>query len=266
MTDLDRSRGGCPPRRFDGKLALVTGASRGIGRAVALTLAEGGATILLHYARDEQAATTAAEAIEGRGGVARLVQGAFDTDDGLQRTLDQLDRELTSQERPLDFLVNNAGVSPPDASIEETGLADLQRLMAVNTLAPYALIRALLPRMADGGRIVNVSTALTRMAFPAGLGYIMSKGALEAMTLSLAQQLGGRGITVNVVAPGVIDTDMNTEWLRDDAGALPWILSTTALGRVGQPDDVADIVAFLLSDDGRWVTGQCIDASGGTAL
>lgn len=251
--------------RFTQKIGLVTGGSRGIGFATASRLAAEGATVLMHYGHDGEAASRAVAAIAEHGGVARPVQGAFDTTDGVEGVVASVARELQAAGRQLDFLVNNAAISP-EAGIEDTSHELLEQVMAVNAFAPVALIRGLLPEMADGGRIINVSSALTWAVMPEAVAYAMSKGALEAMTRTLAKGLGGRGITVNTVSPGVIDTEMNAEWLGQHPENREWVIGDTALARVGQPADVADIIAFLLSDDGRWITGQCIDASGGWHL
>ena len=123
-----------------------------------------------------------------------------------------------------------------------------------------------MPRISEGGRIINISSGVTRIAFPEIIGYALTKGAIDAFTLTLAQHLGSRGITVNAVAPGVVDTDINADWLRGNQEAIDGVTADVALGRLGQPEDIAKVVSFLTSEDGGWVTGQVIDATGGTHL
>ncbi len=164
----------------------------------------------------------------------------------------------------LDILVNNAGVSgsgPVGEAVPEV----FDRMIAVNAKAPFFLVQSALPRMRDGGRIVNVSSLASRRAFPESVAYAMSKGALDTMTLCLAKELGGRGITVNSVGPGFIETDMNAR-RRTTPEACAALAARSVFGRIGRPSDVADVVAFLVSDDARWITGQYIDVSGGTDL
>ena len=245
-----------------GKVALVTGASRGIGRAIALSLGRRGATVLVHYAN----ARDAAEDVVCEIGAERAIALQADLADAngaaslATATGQVLDR---FGQLPLDILVNNAGVSCR-APIEDVTQADLARVMQVNFHAPFFLIQHLLPRFRAGGRIVNVSSMGVRSAYPGMAAYAPSKAALEALTLVLAAHLGPRGITINAVRPGATATDMNAG-ARDPVTAAATAKSI-ALGRVGQPDDIADIVAFLASDDARWITGQCLDASGGQRL
>lgn len=163
----------------------------------------------------------------------------------------------------LDILVNNAGVSRR-ATIENVTEAEFARVLQVNLQAPFVLIQRLLPYLRDGGRIVNVSSMGTRSAYPEMAAYAPSKAGLEALTLVLAAHLGPRGITVNAVRPGATATDMNRG--AHDPATAPALAATVALGRVGQPEDIAGIVAFLAGPDGGWVTGQCLDASGGQRL
>jgi 3-oxoacyl-[acyl-carrier protein] reductase len=164
----------------------------------------------------------------------------------------------------LDILVNNAGIADGRGTIDTVDADSLTRLIAVNTLAPFFVTKLALPRISDGGRIINVSTHLTRgAAQPDLIGYAMTKGAIDVFTAFLGKQLGERDITANAVAPGVVDTDMNAAWLDH---ARETVAGLSPLGRVAEPSDVADIVGFLASDDSRWVTGQRIDASGGALL
>jgi 3-oxoacyl-[acyl-carrier protein] reductase len=244
-----------------GKTALVTGSSRGIGRAIATRLAADGALVAVHYSSDHDAAVDVVEAILQAGGQAFPLRATF----GVQGDMDTLFVGLENQlaGRGLDILINNAGIL--DATpLEKLTPETFDESWAVNVRAPLFVIQGALPRLRDGGRIINISSAVTRIAGPF-LHYAMAKGAIEVMTRTLAQTLGSRGITVNAVSPGVIDTDM-AAWLRSAPEIEPAVVSTVALGRLGHPADIADIVAFLASPDARWITGTSIDASGGQWL
>ncbi|MFD3603385.1 SDR family NAD(P)-dependent oxidoreductase, partial [Streptomyces sp. NPDC058656] len=151
-------------------------------------------------------------------------------------------------------------------TIEEFGAEDFIRQQQINDTAPFLIIKAALPRLADGGRIVNISSGTSRVALPDLIGYTMTKGAIDALTLPLAQHLGPRGITVNTVVPATTDTDMNASWLRGNSELIATIAAQNALGCIGEPADVADVVALLASHDARWITGQLIDATGGFRL
>ena len=248
------------------KVAVVTGASRGIGRAIALRLGRDGASIAVHYGRNREAADRAVKEIEGAGGTAFSIGVELGTLASVEELFDSLDLELTSRNgsNRFDILVNNAAIAP-DASVEATTEDVFDRVFAVNTKVPFFISQKALPRLRDGGRIINISTGATRIAFPELAAYAMSKGALNILTLELAKQLGPRAITVNSLAPGFVETDMSARFLSDPesrrvAGSL------SALGRIGQPADIADVAAFLASHGGRWVTGQYIDATGGSQL
>ncbi|MEU2065211.1 SDR family oxidoreductase [Streptomyces sp. NPDC013455] len=259
---------------LDDRTALVTGASRGIGKAIALRLAAEGVRVAVHYGTQEKAAQETVAAIERAGGRAFPVQADLARDDAVDTLFAGLEEGLEG--RALHILVNNAAVAaaPTDPAAAAQpghvpGLSDItpeefDRLHRINVRAPFFVTQRALPLMADGGRVVNVSSAVTRIAWPL-LPYAMTKGALEMMAPRLANELGERGITVNTVSPGITDTDMN-RWVHEIPGAEASISALTALRRLGRPDDVADIVAFLVSRDGRWITGQLLDASGGMAL
>ncbi|MET8447920.1 SDR family oxidoreductase [Streptomyces sp. NPDC005209] len=249
-----------------GKTALVTGASRGIGRAIARRLAADGALVAVHYATQENAAEETAELIARDGGRAFLVRTPLGMPGDVPTLYARLDAALEEHGEPraLDILVNNAGYNIPGA-IGDVTPQDFDRLVAVHAKAPLFLIQHGLGRLREGGRIVNISSAATRVAFPGSVAYSMAKGALESLTLALAKELGSRGITVNAVAPGYVKTDMNKQrWSTPAKEAAHAALSV--FGRMGDVGDVADIVAFLASDESRWITGQCIDASGGVNL
>ncbi|MFJ8659106.1 SDR family oxidoreductase [Streptomyces sp. NPDC093795] len=245
-----------------GKTALVTGGSRGIGRAIALRLAADGARVGVHYASNETAAKETVDAIEAAGGSAfalRTELGVPGDADALWAAFDA----ATEGDHGLDILVNNAGIAGPGL-IHEVDEAAYDRVFAVNAKAPFFIIQKGLDRLRDGGRILNISSGVTKVAFPGMTSYAASKGAVEVLTLTLAKTLGSRGITVNAVSPGTIETDIHP-WMAD-AAAKAHAVGFSAFNRVGQPGDVADVVAFLASDDARWVTGQNIDASGGSGL
>ncbi|MFF4949552.1 SDR family oxidoreductase [Streptomyces chattanoogensis] len=250
--------------KLAGKTALVTGSSRGIGRATAERLAREGALVAVHYASRADAAQETVAAIEAAGGKAFAVQAEL----GVAGDVDTLFGALESglKERTggtaLDILVNNAaimgGVAPEEVTPE---LFD--RLVAVNAKAPFFILQRALTLMPDGGRVINISSGLTRFANPQEVAYSMTKGAVEQLALHFAKHLGPRGITVNSVAPGITN---NGSPVFDIPEAVEQMAQMSTFGRVAEPRDVGDVVAFLASDDARWITGAFIDASGGTLL
>ena len=248
---------------LSGKTALVTGASRGIGRAIAIMLAEAGARVAVHYGSNAQAAKETVAAIEAGGGTAFTVQADLAEPDAAGTLIDALAAELRGA--PLDILVNNAGIGAY-GGVGTVSEDDYDRVFAVNTKSLFFVTRKALELMPDGGRIINIGSGVTRIAFPEGIAYAMSKGAVDTFTLALAAELGPRGITVNTVAPGIVDTDVNASWLRGNPEAYAASAARAALGRVGQPEDVTGPVLFLASTAGRWTTGQIIDATGGSHL
>ncbi|MGW1800273.1 SDR family oxidoreductase [Streptomyces sp. NPDC001984] len=244
-----------------GKTALVTGGSRGIGRAIAQRLAADGARVAVHYARQDADALETVSAIEEAGGRAFPLKAELGTDGDVDTLFARLAEGLAGER--LDVLVNNAAILA-GGTLEQTTPEDFDRIFAVNVRAPFFIVQRALSVLRDGGRIINVSSAATRIAMPE-LVYAMTKGAIDVMGRSLAMQLGPRGITVNTVAPGVTATDMNAR-MRDKPEMVGDITAVTALGRIGEPADIADIVDFLASDDARWVTGHVLDATGGLFL
>jgi 3-oxoacyl-[acyl-carrier protein] reductase len=248
---------------LSGKTALVTGSSRGIGRAIAIELAGAGARVAVHYNANKQAAKETVATIEAEGGSAFTVQADLAEPGAADALIDTLAAELRGD--PLDILVNNAGIGA-FGGIGTVSEDDYDRAFAVNTKSLFFITRRALEHIPDGGRIINTGSGVTRIAFPDGIAYAMAKGAVDTFTLALAAELGPRGITVNTVAPGIIDTDINASWLRGNAEAEAAASARTALGRIGQPQDVAGPVLFLASEAGRWTTGQIIDATGGAHL
>ncbi|MFJ5677940.1 SDR family oxidoreductase [Streptomyces sp. NPDC093097] len=252
-----------------GKIALVTGGSRGIGRAIAERLGRDGAVVALTYARDAAAADDVVARIRKDGGRAVALHaplGHRGDAAALWSAFDERLTEHTPETAPaVDIIVNNAGIGML-ASLPALTEDAFDEVFAVNVRAPFFVVREGLTRLRDGGRIINISSGAGRLAMPQAIAYGATKGALDNFTLNLAQDLGARGITANSVAPGIIDTDVNAAWLRGNPAAEADAAARAALGRVGQPDDVADIVAFLASHDARWITGRVIDATGGTRL
>jgi len=254
--------------RLSNKVALITGSSRGIGRAAALAFArEGAALIGVHYASNADAAHATVREIEALGAKAVAVKADLRQGREAAESLWEQFRTATmaaTGEAGLDILVNNAGVAPA-LSLAQTSEAAFDEIMAINLKAPFFLIQAVADHIRDNGRIINVSTGFTRIAAPTHPAYAASKGALETLTLALAPEFGRRGITVNAVMPGVTETDMNADWITiPEARAGAEALSV--FSRVGHVTDVADVIAFVASNDARWTTGQALDATGGARL
>jgi NAD(P)-dependent dehydrogenase (short-subunit alcohol dehydrogenase family) len=248
-----------------GKTALVTGASRGIGRAVALKLAQRGALVAVHYGHGRAEADKVVRVIAQEGGSAFSIGADLMQPTCADTLFEALDAELTSRTgaRDLDILVNNAGIGPR-ALIEKVSAEALDAIVAINLKAPFRIIQQASPRLRSGGRIINVSSMATQNAFPELAAYVAAKGGFESLTLSLAQHFGARGITVNAVLPGATATEMNPAFA--DPAIAQRVAASTALGRVGTPDDVADVITFLASDEARWITGQRLQVSGGQRL
>lgn len=257
---------GTGDRPLADRVALVTGGSRGIGRAIAMRLARDGALVVVHYATNADAAAETVDRIVADGGAAFAVGQPLGVEGDVDGLFARVDEQLEARRGTtrLDVVVNNAAVSLSSALAELT-LAEYEEQFAVNARAPLFIAQAAAARMGHGGTIISVSSGLVRQASAEWLTYTMAKAALEAMTMVLAKDLGPRGISVNAVSPGLIDTEMNGDLLRtDDGQAMAAALSP--YGRVGLAEDVADVVRFLSSHDSRWVTGQVIDASGGALL
>jgi 3-oxoacyl-[acyl-carrier protein] reductase len=250
-----------------GKTALVTGASRGIGRAIALRLATDGALVAVHYGSNTTAAKETVEQIAGAGGRAFAVQAELGVPGDAATLWAGFDAGLRDigAEPGLDILVNNAAIARSDDIFTVTA-EQFDAVFAVNVKAPFFIVQQGLDRIRDGGRIINISSGVTRIAFPGTIAYSMTKGALETFSLTLAKALGARNITVNSVSPGIVDTDVNADWLRDNPDAWAHSAAYSTFNRVGQPDDIADIVSFVAGADARWISGQNIDATGGSHL
>jgi NAD(P)-dependent dehydrogenase (short-subunit alcohol dehydrogenase family) len=248
-------------------IALITGGSRGLGRNAALKLAESGTDVILTYRSNRAEADAVVARIAGLGRRAVALQ----LDVGKIASFDAFAAEVRAalgshwKRSQFDYLVNNAGIGK-HALLAETTEAQFDELMNVQFKGVFFLTQKLLPLIADGGRIVNVSTGLTRFALPGYSAYAAMKGAVEVLTKYMAKELGARGIAVNVVAPGAIETDFGGGVVRDNAQLNAFIASQTALGRVGRPDDIGGVVALLLAPANGWINAQRIEASGGMFL
>jgi 3-oxoacyl-[acyl-carrier protein] reductase len=249
------------------KTALVTGASRGIGRATALALAEAGAHVLVHYGRSKQEAESLVAEIKKKGGHADAISADLGTPEGAALLAKQV-RAIVGDR--LDVLVLNAGISK-SARIADHTIEDFDNLFATNVRGPFFLVQQLLPVLGKGSSVVAISSVVSRTVVgkpgvdnASILAYASTKGALETLVKNWAAILGPSGIRVNAVAPGVIDTDMSN-FTKTEAGREV-ALGMQALKRLGKPEDVADVVAFIASDAARWVTGASIPVDGGTKL
>ncbi len=249
------------------KIALVTGSSRGLGKNTALALAKKGVDVIVTYRSSEAEADGVVSAISALG--TKAVALHLDTSDtkmfeGFVEQVKQVLRD-TWQTEQFDFLVNNAGTGL-QASFAETTEEEFDQMMNVHVKGVFFLTQNLLPLLKDGGRIVNISSGLTRFASPGSAAYASMKGAIEVLTRYMAKELGSRQIAVNVVAPGAVETDFRGGAVRDNPEINKFIASQTALGRVGVPDDIGGAIASLLSEENRWVNAQRIEVSGGMFL
>jgi len=251
----------------DSKIALITGGSRGLGRSMALHLARQGTGVVLTYRSNRAEADAVVAEITRLGGRAASLQLDTSVVAGFDDFVARLRETLTKtwDRDRFDFLVNNAGVGA-HARFAETTEAQFDELMNVHFKGVFFLTQKLLALIADGGRIVNVSSGLARFSLPGYAAYASMKGAIEVLTRYLAKELGERKIAVNVLAPGAIETDFGGGQVRDNAEINRYVAANTALGRAGLPDDIGGAVAMLLSPDSGWITGQRIEASGGMFL
>ena len=252
---------------LQGKTALVTGASRGIGRATASALAEAGAHVLVHYGRSAQDAESLVAGIHAKGGRADAIRADLGTPEGATLLAKEV-RSIVGER--LDVLVSNAGISKA-ATIKDHTVEDFDNLFATNVRSPFFLVQQLLPVLGEGSNIIVISSIGARAVIgkpgldnPSVLAYASTKGALETLVKNWAAILGPRGVRVNAVAPGAIDTDMSN-FTKTEAGR-EMTLGMQALKRIGKPEDVADVVAFLASDAARWITGASIPVDGGSKL
>ncbi|WP_329223795.1 SDR family oxidoreductase [Streptomyces sp. NBC_01485] len=253
--------------RQQGRTALVTGGSRGIGRAVSMRLASEGALVAVHYGHDEAAADRTVKEIETDGGRAFAIHAELGVPGDATTLWSAFDRGLAAYAPDagpgLDILVNNAGITLP-RTIGQVTEEDYDRVFAVNTKAPFFILQQGIGRLRDGGRIITVSSGATRFAFPGIIAYCMTKAALDHVTLSLAVELAPRNITVNSVAPGFTDTEINPTLQNPQIRQA--LSAYSPFDRLGEPADIADVVAFVASEDARWMTGQWLAATGGVHL
>ncbi len=246
------------------KIAIITGGSRGLGKSAALKLAERGVDVIFTYQCRQAEADAVASEIKRLGGKGVALSLDIGNSGTFAAFSERVKAELASnwQRSTFDFLLNNAG-SGVHAPFGETTEAQFDLMMNIHLKGVFFLTQSLLPLMADGGRILNVSSGLTRFSLPGYAAYATMKGAVEVLTRYLAKELGGRGIAVNVIAPGAIETDFGGGAVRDNPDINAYIASQTTLGRVGRPEDIGGAVAALLSPDCGWINAQRIEASGG---
>ncbi len=249
------------------RIAIVTGGSRGLGKNAVLKLAAQGTDIIFTYNSQHDAALQVVAEVEKKGAKAVALQLNVSETASFAVFAEQVKNQLKQVwgRETFDYLVNNAGIGLY-APFAETSEALFDELMNIHFKGPFFLTQQLLPLMADGGRILNVSTGLARFALPGYAAYASMKGAMEVLTRYQAKELGARGISVNSIAPGAIETDFGGGRVRDNEELNQYVASQTALGRVGLPDDIGDAIAALLSDNLRWMTAQRIEVSGGMFL
>ena len=249
------------------KIALVTGGSRGLGRNMAISLAKKGIDVVFTYNSNKQKAEEVVAEIQSLGQKAM----AFQLDTSNVKAFDEFFKQLTASLKELtgstnfDFLINNAGTALY-APFAETTEAQFDDVMNIHYKGVFFLTQKALPFINNGGRIINISSGLARFSFPGSSAYGSMKGAVEVLTRYLAKELGSRGIAANIVAPGAIETDFGNGHVRDNKDVNENIAGMTALGRVGLPDDIGGVVAFLCTEDARWINGQRIEVSGGVNL
>lgn len=251
---------------LQGKTALVTGGGRGIGRGIAERLAAAGALVAVNYAGNAEAAAIAVSRIKAAGGEAFAVQAKIGEPGEIEKLVAALDREFTARtgSTGLDILINNIG-GGGYATIASITAEEFDQTLGNNVRGPFLLTQALLDRLRDHGRVINISSAAPRLAGTTFIAYCIAKAGVDAFTRVLAKELGPRGITVNSVAPGFTAGETNVE-LVENPGMAEAVKADTALRRIGQPEEIADFVHALVSPAGRWITSQNIDASGGFKL
>lgn len=249
------------------KIALVTGGSRGLGKSMALHIAAKGNDVILTYRSKKEEAEEVVRQIEAQGQKAVALPLDVSESHAFDAFVADVKSVLQTKwgRSDFDFLVNNAGIGI-SVPFSQTSEAQFDQLMNIQLKGPFFLTQKLLPFIKDGGRIINISTGLSRFTLPGFAAYAAMKGGIEVLTHYLAKELGPRNITVNVVAPGAIETDFGGGAVRDNKDANKFIASQTALLRAGLPDDIGGVVASLLTEDNRWINGQRIEASGGMFL
>lgn len=244
------------PRSLSGKIALVTGSSRGIGRAMVERLSRDGATVVVNYVSRAEKAQEVAAAVKAGGGTAVALQADVSRFEDIQRLFNRTVEHFGR----LDILVNNAGIRITK-NVTEIEEEEFDRLFAINVKGTFFSCQLAARRLSDGGRIINVSSAVTKMMLPGYSIYAASKAAVDQITRTLSKELGGRNITVNAVCPGPVDTELLREGRTKEQ--IQQMAQMAALGRIGRVEDIADVVAFLAGDEARWITGQCIHVNGG---
>lgn len=249
------------------RIVLITGGSRGLGKNAALALAAKGMDVLITYHSKQQEAQAVVEEIQRMGRKSAVISLNVGDSSTFSAFASMVSEQLNVlwQRDTFDYLLNNAGIGI-NASFADTTEAQFDLLMNIHLKGPFFLTQQLLPLLADGGRILNVSTGLTRFALPGKAAYAAMKGAMEVLTVYQAKELGQRGIAVNIIAPGAIATDFGEGEVRDNPHIAKAIASQTALGRVGQPEDIGQAIAAILSENMGWVNAQRIEASGGMFL
>ena len=259
---------------LNNKIALVTGGSRGIGRAISQHLAAKGALVAVHYGFQKEAANETVTAIRDSGGKAFILQAELGTPDDAATLWANFDDALAQyrhhagdedSDTGIDILVNNAGQAK-NTALEETTKSELEKTFAVNATAPFFITQLGLKRIRDEGRIINISSGVSQVPWTIDMSYAMTKAALDSLTKSLAKKLAPRKITVNSVAPGIVQTDINAAWLANAPEAQRQSAAWSVFNRVGQVDDIADIVGLIATEESHWITGQYIDATGGSLL
>lgn len=249
------------------KIALITGGSRGLGKAGALAMAQTGIGVVITYQKNAEAAQEVVQTIENAGGSALALALDMAQPESFEAFVSAFSEALERkwQRSHFDFLVNNAGMGA-HVSLAETTEAQFDALMQVHFKGPFFLTQKLLPLLNDGGRILNISTGLTRFSFPGYGAYAAMKGAVEVWTRYLAKELGPRGISANTLAPGAIATDFSGGAVRDNEQLQQMLAAQTGLGRVGQAEDIGPVMAALVDPRNTWINGQRIEASGGMLL
>ena len=249
------------------KIAIITGGSRGLGRNAALKLAEKGIDIIFTWRSREAEAQEVVKAIEALGARGLALQLDVANSHAFSDFASEVQKQLKTlwQRDSFDYLLNNAGSGLHEPFVS-TSEAQFDEMVNIHFKGPFFLTQKLLPLMINGGRILNISSGLTRFSQPGSGTYAAVKGAIEVLTRYQAKEMGNRGITVNVLAPGAIETDFSDGRVRDNPEINTFISSVTALGRVGLPDDIGNAIALILSEESGWINGQRIEASGGMFL